>query len=315
MWTTKDAMNVLQNYTNDFINNILATELVPQVILETIQMIQKDVTAGKSLKQKETKVNQWKREKNKLLVELERVLQSKELQQSSSSAPLFIPAHAPLKLAKPVRQVQEASFVIANAIAFDIYDVLVNELLHFYVPQTVQSTLIEAQLFHYVLEKTTGGLMREIAKHQLERSETRARQKRLACIQKHATDRPGDVLGSVALELLLPWVGSQSLETLVKSKAEECIIEALALDLLLQRLVAIDENMAATVKCRPLATFHAAANVDLFFREAIHTLNEHIDQDLEDIDLAEICDRISDKSETCTIGELLPRDSKWNILE
>ncbi|KAF6769491.1 hypothetical protein AHF37_12600, partial [Paragonimus kellicotti] len=82
-------------------------------------------------------------------------------------------------------------------------------------------------------------------------------------IQKHATDRPGDVLGSIALELLLPWAGSQSLGTIVKNKAEECIIEVLALDLLLQRLVAIDQNMAATITCRPLATFHAAANVDL----------------------------------------------------
>ncbi|KAF7255996.1 hypothetical protein EG68_06890 [Paragonimus skrjabini miyazakii] len=240
-------------------------------------------------------VNQWRREKNRLLTELERVLQSQELQQSSCNAPAFTAAQAPLTLAKPVRQVQRASFVISSAIAFDMYDILVTELLHFYASRIVQSTLIEAQIFQYLLEKTTGELIREIAKYQLERSETTARQKRLACIQKHATDRPGDVLGSVALELLLPWAGSQSLETIVKNKAEECIVEVFALDLLLQRLVDIDQNIAATIKCRPLATFHAAANVDLFFREALHMLNEHIDQDLEDIDLTEICDRISDK--------------------
>ncbi|KAF6773759.1 hypothetical protein AHF37_07472 [Paragonimus kellicotti] len=119
MWPIKDARNALMSYTNDFINNILAAELVPQVILETIQMIQKDITTGKSLEQKESKATQWRREKNRLLVELERVLQSQELQQSPLNTSLFTPAQAPLTLAKPVRQAQRASFVIAGAIAFD----------------------------------------------------------------------------------------------------------------------------------------------------------------------------------------------------
>ncbi|GAA38300.2 hypothetical protein CLF_100690 [Clonorchis sinensis] len=256
MWATSVGWEALRTYTLDIIDKTLSTTLVPEVILQALTEV-------------------------------------RELPPKSISL-----------LNEPSWERRFADQAISNAIAFDIFDMLLGELIHFYTPQAIQITFALISVFKvryviaedYILRSLLDEIIPEItlsvARNHMTLVEEKQRETRVKCIEKHVSDKPANVLGSIALDVLLPWACGHQTGSVAHDKLEEYLVEALALDSLFQCLVAIDRNIEKQTECPVLSEYHAAINADLFFKETLELLSEHTEADLAELDSTEVFERI-----------------------
>ncbi|KAG5444729.1 hypothetical protein CSKR_112893 [Clonorchis sinensis] len=308
MWATSVGWEALRTYTLDIIDKTLSTTLVPEVILQALTEVRSEVSAGKTVP---AGLPIWEEQRADLVRQLENVLHSQDFQQCLSDDVFCVPRELPPKsislLNEPSWERRFADQAISNAIAFDIFDMLLGELIHFYTPQAVRYVIAEDYILRSLLDEIIPEITLSVARNHMTLVEEKQRETRVKCIEKHVSDKPANVLGSIALDVLLPWACGHQTGSVAHDKLEEYLVEALALDSLFQCLVAIDRNIEKQTECPVLSEYHAAINADLFFKETLELLSEHTEADLAELDSTEVFERIFQNKDERSIGEQIQR--------
>ncbi|CAL8093764.1 unnamed protein product [Calicophoron daubneyi] len=293
LWNSSVGKVAIESYATTLFNDFLGMEVIPKVILETLKGLYEDIFAGKvdNVKPAYEKVDTWKLNQHAMIKQLDHILNSDEshsqtLRKTKVENTLSVSDIDQTR--KPVWQVQAASRAIVGAIAYDIYDSVLDELLRYHVPKTVRLVVWEVRIFDLLLKEIVQQLMVEVAKEQLLRTEEKERKKRFSIITQMVQENPGDMFAALSLELLLPYAGGQIPGSFAKDRVQEYFLHSLCFDLLLDWIKQIDASADGTVNCIPVGIYHALVNKDAFFEEALQLLLQNVEEDSKDTDLAEV---------------------------
>ncbi|CAL8093761.1 unnamed protein product [Calicophoron daubneyi] len=226
LWNSSVGKVAIESYATTLFNDFLGMEVIPKVILETLKGLYEDIFAGKvdNVKPAYEKVDTWKLNQHAMIKQLDHILNSDEshsqtLRKTKVENTLSVSDIDQTR--KPVWQVQAASRAIVGAIAYDIYDSVLDELLRYHVPKTVRLVVWEVRIFDLLLKEIVQQLMVEVAKEQLLRTEEKERKKRFSIITQMVQENPGDMFAALSLELLLPYAGGQIPGSFAKDRVQE----------------------------------------------------------------------------------------------
>ncbi|CAH8673362.1 unnamed protein product [Schistosoma rodhaini] len=294
-WNTDLGKSAILQYGVELISNTIKAELVPQLLLDSIKEIYQDINSNLSNLDAITFNEKLRNGTTQRIIpkviisELNKVIQPKELNRPSN-------LHQPIvqRFGEKVNNKENiwctilADRAVKNALAFDILESILLELIKFTVPSIIRLTMGEEFVFVNIFEKTISETIKELTTNEYNLQYKILRMNRLKMIGKVARKKPGDVLVSMAIDSLLSLsIPGPITGTYTKNPIEEKLLETLVCDVLLNRICSVDEATNRVLECLPLATYHDMISEDIFFTEGLEMLKYHIDNDLEDIDLME----------------------------
>ncbi|CAH8574238.1 unnamed protein product [Schistosoma turkestanicum] len=319
-WNTNLGRSAILQYGLELIHNTVKDELVPRLLLDCVKEIYKDIHSNSSNLDVFVFDEELRNGATQYIIpelvmsELNKVIQPEEFSQTGE-------LHKPTvhKFNEKINQKKtwcttSADRAVKNALAFDILESILLELIKFTVPRIIKYTMGEELVFIIIFEKTLSKMIKELVTSEYSLQSNISRVNRLKMIDKVARKKSSDILVSMAIDSLLSLsIPGPVTGIYTNNPIEEKLLKTLVCDALLNRVCAVNDATNKLGECLPLAAYHDMISEDIFFTEALDMLKYHVDNDLEDIDFLETDQEI--KSGTFTPHILNIANSKILTLE
>nr|CAH8873850.1 unnamed protein product [Trichobilharzia regenti] len=293
---TSLGRDVILQYGFELINNTLKNDLVPQLLLETLKDIYQNFISNKhsldgigdetfghiTPKLITSKLNK--------IIQPEEFIWTNDLRDNNIQSPFETSSIN--KGQRTVWCTVLADRAMKNALAFDIFEDILMDVFKYIIPKGAKYIMEEQQIFISISEETVGELIAELASKEYNLQIEILQLHLLKTIDGIARKNPGEVLASMAVDVLLPIaVPGPITGTYTSNPVEENTLKNMAFDVLLDKVCSISEADKTVNECLPLTTYHEMINENIFFMETLEMLKYHIDNDLADIDLMETEER------------------------